>query len=265
MIAILAIVVSVGGCTKVNNSNPTALVGLHMHTSIDTVQVDPLASNLFYTDSNGRLERLTLAQMYITNVCFRNKASQQWYIISNSLMLKRIQNELYPIGNIPAGTYDAVRFTVGLGNGLNSALPSSYSPTSGPDTVLSVNEQAVMWLSNIAGMTGVASGYTFANVQGYDSTNHIAFSYQMGGYGDTAVITMPYAAGFTIVANRPQVVQYVHIIADYGKLMQNSNFVTAPVGSFYSTTPADVTNARNAWSNIIRIFSFECSVPNGDC
>ena len=264
-LALTATILLLGGCTKVNNTNPLATVGLHMHTSIDTVQIDPLASNLFYTDSNGRMERLTLAQMYITNVSFRNKASQQWYTIANSIILKRIQNELYPIGSIPAGTYDAVRLTVGLDNSLNSAMPSSYSPTIGPDTVLSVNEQAVMWLSHMAGITGVASGYTFANVQGYDSTNHVAFSYQMGGYGDTAVITLPYTAGFTIQANQPQAVQYIHIIADYGKLLQNINFVTAPTGSFYSTNPTNVTNASNAWSNIINIFRYECLVPNGDC
>ena len=114
-------------------------------------------------------------------------------------------------------------------------------------------------------MPGMASGYTFANVQGYDSIDHVAFSYQLGGYGDTAVVTMPYSAGFTLVADRPQVVQYIHIIADYGKLLQNINLAAHPTGSFYSTQPANVTNAANVWSNIINIFRFECAVPNGDC
>jgi hypothetical protein len=265
ILAALLISLMIGGCKQVNNTNPTAYIGLHMHTSIDTTQVDPALSNVFLPDSLGRLESLSLAQMYVTNVSFRNKSTQQWYTISNSIILKRIQNELYPVGNVPAGTYDAVRFTIGLGNTLNSHTPSWFSAASGADTVLSTTEQAVMWGSGMAGMSGMASGYTFANVQGYDSTDHVAFSYQLGGYGDTAVITLPYTAGFTLQANEPQVVQYIHIIADYGKLLQNINLAANPRGSFYSTNPQEVTNATNAWNNIIRIFRYECPVPNGDC
>ena len=253
------------GCTKVNNTGSTAYIGLHMHSAIDTTQIDPGNSGVFLTDSNGRLESLSLAQMYVTNISLRNKSTQQWVTVANSIFLKRIQSELYPVGNVPAGTYDAVRYTIGLGNALNSAVPSSYSATAGADTVLSTIEQAVMWGSNMTGMPGMASGYTFANVQGYDSIDHVAFSYQLGGYGDTAVVTMPYSAGFTLVADRPQVVQYIHIIADYGKLLQNINLAAHPTGSFYSTQPANVTNAANVWSNIINIFRFECAVPNGDC
>jgi hypothetical protein len=262
---IIALIFLVSACHQVSTNNtPMAYIGLHMHTSIDTTQVDPVLYG-FYPDSLGRLEALSLAQMYVSNVSVRNKSSQQWYTIANSIMLKRIQNELYPIGNVPAGTYDAVRFTIGLGNTLNSRTPSWYPLTGSADTVLSTTEQAVMWLSNMAGMSGSPSGYTFANIQGYDSTDHVAFSYQLGGYGDTAVVIMPYAAGFTFAADQPQVVQYLHIIADYGKLLQNINLSAHPRGSFYSTTPAEVTNAANVWTNIVNIFRYECPAPNGDC
>ena len=264
-IVLFTMIMAATGCTKVNNTEPTATVGLHMHTAIDTNQVDPLVSSEYYPDANGRLENLSLAQMYVSNVSFRNKSTQVWHTIANSIFLKRIQNELYPVGTIPAGTYDAVKFTIGVGNALNSAAPSSYSTTTGPDTVLSLTETAVMWGSMMNGMTGMASGYTFANIQGYDSTDHVAFSYQLGGYGDTAVVTLPYTAGFTLAANEPQVVQYIHIIADYGKLLQNINLAAHPTGSFYSTTPANVTNAANVWSNIVNMFRYECPVPNGDC
>ncbi len=262
-LAILVALFTATGCKKATTTADTAYVAFHMHTAIDTIQVDPATPLVYLTDSNGRLEELTLAQIYVSNVSLRNKGTQQWYTIPNSIILKRIQNELYPLGTIPAGTYDAVRFTVGVGNTLNSALPSSYSSTTGPDTVLSSVEQAVMWGSGMAGMTGMASGYTFANVQGYDSTDHVAFSYQLGGYGDTAVVTLAYPAGFSLTAS--SVLQEIHIVADYGKLLQNINLVAHPTGSFYSTTPANVTNAANAWSNIINIFTYECSIPNGDC
>jgi hypothetical protein len=265
MLMLSVIMFLIGGCKQASNSTPNAFIGLHMHTSIDTVQVDPALSDVYLYDSLGRFERLTLAQMYVTNISLRNKSTQQWFTIANSIILKRIQNELYPIGNVPAGTYDAVRFTIGLGNTLNSAAPSSYSATSGVDTVLSTTEQSVMWGSGMAGMSGMPSGYTFLNVQGYDSTDHLPFSYQLGGYGDTVVVTLPYTAGFTLSGSEPRVVQYIHIIADYGTLLQNINLATHPNGSFYSTQPANVVNATNALNNIINMFRYECPVPNGDC
>jgi len=259
-------ILMLASCHKVNNTTPLATVGLHMHTSIDTVQVDPaVGAGQFYYDSAGRLESVTLAQMYVTNISLRDKSTQQWYTVANSIILKRIQNELYPIGSVPASTYDAVRFTIGLGNTLNGRTPSWYSATTGADTVLSTVEQSVMWGSGTAGMAGMASGYTFLNVQGYDSTDHVAYSYQLGGYGDTVVVTLPYTAGFTLAANEPQITQYIHIIADYGQLLQHINLGVHPNGSFYSTQPANVTNANNVWTNIINMFRYECPVPNGDC
>ena len=266
IIALIATLFITEGCTKVNNTNPTAYLGLHLHTYIYSNVVDPvLYPSQYFTDANGRKETLTMAQFYISNVSLRNKSTQQWYTIPNSLILKRIQNELYPIGNAPAGTYDAMGFTVGLGNVLNGASPSTYSSGGGPDTVLSTTEISPMWGSGMTGMNGAASGYTFMNIQGYDSTYHTAFSYQLGGYGDTVQIVMPYPAGFTINANEPNVVQYIHVLADYGKLLQNANFVTAPNGSFYSPTPANVNNATSVWTNIINIFRYECPTPNGNC
>jgi len=261
----LATLLFTSGCHQNNNTTPTALVGLHLHTSIDTVQLDPGTPNTFLYDSLGRLEELTLAQVYITNLSFRNKSTQQWSTITNSIFLKRLSNEIYPVGNIPAGTYDAISFTVGLGNTLNSAAPSSYLTTgNSPDTVLSATEQSVMWGSGMAGMAGMPSGYTFLNVQGYDSTDHIPFSYQIGGYGDTVQVTLPYPAGFTIAANEPNILQLIHVIADYGTLLQSIRPINSSNNnsSFYGVTPNAANSLRN---NIVRMFRYECPVPNGNC
>ena len=262
ILVVASVMIALAGCK--DKATPMAYVGMHMHTSIDTVQIDPGVPNVYVNDSLGRLEMLTVAQIYITNISFRNKSTQQWYTIPGSIMLKRIENELYPMANIPAATYDALRFTVGLDNTLNSAAPSSYSSSTGWDTVLA-NNSSLMWGSGMVGMTGMASGFTFLNVQGYDSTDHVAFSYQLGGLGDTVQVTLPYPAGFTLSPNEPNIVQYVHLIADYGKLLQNINLAVSPNGSFYSTVPANVTNATNARRNIINMFRYECAVPNGDC
>jgi hypothetical protein len=263
MIALaMMVLISLTGCHKVDSTIPTAFLGLHMHTSIDSNQIGPGAPG--YRDSLGRLESLSLADLYVTRVSLRNKSTQQWYTIPNSIILKRIDNDEYPIGNVPAGTYDAVQFTVGLGNALNSQGPSYYMSTSGlpaADSVLSTTEQAVMWGSMMNGMSAT-SGYTFVNVQGYDSTDHTSFSYQIGGYGDTVQVILP--GEFTLAANQPQIVQYIHIIADYGKLLQNIN-LSIPANansSFYGTSPATANSLLN---NIIRMFRYECSTPNGTC
>jgi hypothetical protein len=269
ILIVISTLMIVSGCHQVSSNTPFAYLGLHMHTSVDSVQLDPLLyPNQYAFDSLGRYEKLTITQLYVSQIRIRNKSTQQWYTIPNSIILKRIQNELYPIGNVPVGTYDAIGFTVGLGNALNSRSPGYFASASLPaaDSVLSGTEQSVMWLSNVSGMSGnTASGYTFLNVQGYDSTDHIAFSYQLGGYGDTAVITLPYPSGFTLAANEPNVVQYVHIIADYGKLLQNINLAVHPSGSFYSTVPVNAANAADVWVNIVNIFRYECPVPNGNC
>ncbi len=260
-----AMMILIGGCTKVNNGNPQALVGLHFHTYIDTNLVDPfLYPTQGFADSLGRLEHLSAAQFYVTNLSFRNKSSQVWYTIPGSVFLKRISNEVYPVGSIPAGTYDAIGFTIGLGNSLNSQSPSAFSTTTGADTVLSATEQSTMWGSAMAGMTGTPSGYTFINVIGYDSADHLPFSYQIGGYGDTVQVTLPYPAGFTIGANEPSVLQLVHVIADYGKLLQTIRPMTPSNtnSTFYGPNPAPANSTLN---NIVNMFRYECPVPNGDC
>jgi hypothetical protein len=74
---------------------------------------------------------------------------------------------------------------------------------------------------------------------------------------------MPAGAAFTLAANEPSVVQFIHIIADYGKLLHAVNIATSPAGSFYNTSTQNVSTTL--WGNIIKMFRYECSTPNGDC
>jgi hypothetical protein len=242
ILSMAALLFMATGCSK---SSPSAIVGFHFHTYIYDTVVDPFLYPVqAFPDSLGRVEHLGVAQFYVTNVAFRNKSTQQWYTIPGSIFLKRIQNEEYAIGNMPAGTYDDVSFTVGVGNALNSASPSAYN--GGADTVLSATEQAVMWGSGMPG-TNATTGYTFMN-----------------GYGDTVNVTLPFPGGFTIAANQPNTLQLIHIIADYGKLLQairpinpgNNN------SSFYGPSPAP---AQNLWQNIINMFRYECTSPTELC
>jgi len=265
---IAAVVFILTGCHKTNNNaTPTALVGLHLHTYIDTNLVNtPGGLTQEYPDHNGRWEVFTLAQFYLTNLQLHNAQTQQWYLVTGSILLKRVQNEEYIIANVPAATYDDLRFTVGLNNTLNSAAPSTYPTSGSPDTVLSSTEQAVMWGSN-----STAIGYTFMNLQGFvdtsaahNLTNAIPFSYQLGGMNDTVQITLP-VNQFTLVANDPAV-QLIHIICDYGKLLQNTPMLSPTTGSFFGTSPQQNV-ATSIWTiiNVQGMFRYECTTPTTDC
>ena len=262
-VAVVFAFLILSGCHQTNSGNPQAFVGLHFNSYVYDTVLDPVGyTTQAFPDSLGRVEHLSVAQFYLTNLGFRNKSTQQWYTIPGSIILKRIDNELYPVGNIPAGTYDAIQFTVGLGNTLNSKTPSWYT-TGGPDTVLSATEQAVMWLSNMAG-SSATTGYTFMNVQGYDSTDHLPFNYQIGGYGDTVQVTLPFPAGFTLAADEPSVLQLIHVIADYGKLLQVIRPITPANNNstFYGPSPGPANTLLN---NIINMFRYECTSPTTLC
>jgi len=194
----------ISGCSKTNNtsSNSSVLVGFHFHTFIGGNLVDPFYyPSQGFPDSNGRVEHLQVAQFYVSNIAIHLYGTNTWIPISNDVIEKRIQNEIYPLGNITSAAMDSVRFTVGLGNILNSQIPSSFSVTSSTDSVLATGSQAeaLMWGSGMAGMAGMASGYTFMNIQGYDSTDALPFSYQIGGYGDTVNVALGYQGGFNFV------------------------------------------------------------------
>ena len=88
------------------------------------------------------------------------------------------------------------------------------------------------------------------NIQGYADTSanqsgqYAPFSYQTGTNPELEHVIMP-AKAFTVVANQ----QYlIHIIADYGKLLQNVNFKTQATS--------------NPWDNLPVIQGIAANIPN---
>jgi hypothetical protein len=261
LLAVSALVIMLTfACKKSATSSPDILVGFHFHTFIGSNLIDPVGFPYQYAyDSSTppRLLNLSTAQFYITNIAIHLYGTNTWAPISGDVMLKRINNEVYSLGNIPSALMDSVKFTVGLGNALNNQAPSNFSSSSALDSVLSTTEQSSMWGSGMTGMSSMASGYTFMNIQGYDSTNHVPFSYQIGGYGDTVNVALAVAGGFNFVpVLTGGQLNLIHIVADYGKLMQG----LSPLGSsaFYGSNPAAANTLLN---NIKNMFSWECSPP----
>ena len=262
--AIIALLAMVSGCKK---TNPTEqiLVGFHFHTFIGGNLVDPVAYPLeSYYDSATppRLLHLTTAQFYISNIAIR--VAGNWIPISNDVIMKRLNNEIYPAGGIPSGEMDSVKFTVGIGNGLNSQYPGSFSTTSPTDSVLSELEQTAMWGSAMSGMASMptVSGYTFMNIQGYDSTNNLALNYQIGGYGDTVNVALGVSGGFNFSPILTGTnVNLIHIVADYGKLLQVLQTINSSNSSIQFWLPNSSATNNALLQNIKNMFRWECTPP----
>jgi hypothetical protein len=276
-LTVIAILLASSGCTKVTKTPPsqTAQFGLHLHTYIDTNLISPgvPTGNGFplyqqeFPDHAGRYEYFTQANIYITNVSLHS-TTKGWVTVPGSLILKRIENEPYTLGNILSDTYDSAAFTVGLGPNYDNTSPSSHSATSSqPDTVLSSLE-SVMY-------NGTGNGYYFLSLTGFVDTsagqhnvNPIPFSYRLGTNGDTLRVIIPsepIAANniFTLPpSSQVPTVQLVHIIFDYGKLIQSFP-ITAPVNVNSFTSPSGTW--MPIWNMVPGMFRFECYIPNGLC
>ena len=269
ILVLAAFVLILSGCHKDKNPTPqaTAYFGLHLHTAINDSQVVPPVLNIYVPDSLGRVEQFYHAQFYMTNISLHSATTNSWYVMPNTYILKREENEEYDLGNVPADNYDDVRFTVGLGPSLNSGSPTGYN-AAGPDTVLSAMESFMYFGSGL--------GYKFLSVAGVVDTTHnnsgtnlIPFSYDLGANGDTVVVTMPVNA-FTLQpsANVGGNVQLVHIVCDYGYLLQNVPIVSNPASRTVNTNgaaPQPGSIAAQIWARIVGMFTYECSAPNGDC
>jgi len=191
---------------------PTVQYGtmlFHLHTYIDTNEVDPAAGSTPYKTHDGRLISLTTARVYLSNIKVI-KADGSTLAITDTVLLKYIQNETYTVANIPAGNYNSVTFDVGIDSPKNHTNPSMYHA---PNPLAA--QTPPMWFGN----TG--EGYIFLNVTGTidtssakNGTKMCPFSYQIGSDALINTIALP-KQPFTITANAPT---EVHIVVDYGAM-----------------------------------------------
>jgi len=267
-LALVAIVFSmmVFSCKKTDTPTTTSqiTVGFHFHSWMGGVALDPaLYASEAYPDSLGRIFTLTTAQFYITNIAIHTTTGGWQQPQPGLVMLKRIDNEAYTLGNINPGLIDTVKYTVGVGNPFNTEEPSYFSPTSALDSVLSSSEAARMFGSNMRGMAGMASGFTFMNIQGRDSTDHLNINYQIGGYGDTVNIVLTYPGGFSFSPVLPGgEVNYIHQALDYGTLFKVLNPINSGNNNsqFWGSNPGP---ANNLLQNIngFNVIHWECLPP----
>jgi hypothetical protein len=237
LFAMLPVILFFCSCKKKDNSTASSIpipkgdLYFHLHTNIDIAEAD---SGIAYRDANGRKIQLNIAAFYISGIVLK-KPDGTNYSLNGVCVLKTIAQGVFMLASVPAGNYSSVSFNVGIDATTNQNSPSSYS--SGVLAMQNPN----MWFGS------VAQGYIFMNVQGLVDTasasNGIAnypFSYQLGTSGMLKAVNLPSQA-FSVVANQSTV---VHIVADYGKLLQGINFNTQNTATPFNneTTATQIAN-----------------------
>ena len=237
-------------CKKTDKSttSTTGTFYMHLHTNIDTNEVDDVAA--LYRDSSGRHFGLSTAQFYISDIMLHN-VNGSMYTIPGAIILKNIDSEQYVMGQAPVGTYDYVMFNVGLDATTNALQPTAFTTTG--------------YISNSSMWYGTtAKGYMFMKLQGFadttatqSGTDLVNFSYEIGGSSNLMMVTMPTRTGnpyplYTLTANGGN--NFVHIICDYGKLLSVINFKTQDSTDSYLLNPAISTAISN---NIPNMFHYE--------
>jgi len=238
----------IASCTKKNilAPVPTGHLYFHLHTNIDSFEVDDYNSVIQAT--NGRNISLSLAQMYISNIELV-KLDGTIYPVTNKVILKHFETEAYLIGNVPAGNYKSIHFSVGLSVAENAKIPATGD---------SVFYHPEMWFGN----TAQSMGYVFLNVQGkIDTTAHangteaqmVPFSYQIGTIANSKQVIMP-DQNFTVLPDQDD---YEHIIINYMRIFDGIDLRLSGNLSVQSTSDNSSELANHLANNIPEMFHYE--------
>lgn len=250
LIMVASCIILIHACSKPTDSTPattqstTGSLYFHLHTDVDTNEVANYDS--VYILTGGRKISVSKAQLYISDIQLV-RGDSSVYNVPNTILLKVQEIEPYFVGNVPAGNYITVRFTVGLDSATNLKTPT---PT---DTAL---YNSTMWFD----ISAQPKGYVFVNFQGsIDTTasangnNLIPFMYMIGIEANKKQVSMPYQ-NFTVLAGQTQ---YVHMIIDYNKLFTGVNLSNPNNLMIMNLTDNTTTNAKAISNNIPTMFHYE--------
>jgi hypothetical protein len=224
---------------------PTGTLTMHLHTSIDSVEVENYDS--VYITDDGRKMALSLAQLYISGVQLV-KLDGSIYEVPNKKFLKVFETEAYSIEGVPVGNYKSIRFKVGLDASTNALEPTNVTETE----LLNKSE---MWFTNPV----QPNGYVFMNLQGKIDTSStknmtpVSFSYKIGTNANFISVTLP-EKSFTISKD---LISYSHMAIDYSKIfsgIQLNQLANLSVGSVSENSNSIASSIKN---NIPNLFSYE--------
>ena len=243
VLMVSAILVVLTSCHKTDTPAQTGTLKMHLHTNIDSFEVDSLGE--FYADANTRPIALKKAQFYISNIQVLS-SSGAWKSVPGAFVLKRYEEEDYTLANVPAGNYTDVRFDIGLDSTTNATWPTLHS-AGGADSSLTHTD---MYFGS------ATQGYIFMYLTGnvdispaHDGSNIQSFSYKIGGASNHKTVTLT-TENFTVY---PGLDHFVHLIADYGKLLQGIDMTNAANRNCDATTnPTTANTISNNFDKLIR-------------
>lgn len=244
VLVVLTAVLFATGCKKKTDTPQTAMLMLHIHTNIDSNEVD---QGGIYTNWAGKGVTLTRAEYYISGIKLTKIDGSTVDVDGTTLV--QWTREVYNIGNIPTGSYKSISFNVGV-------QPSDNHKDPATQTGDLATQNPLMNYST------TANGYIFLAVAGLVDSNasgtpNKAFSYQIGTDALLKTVTLgdhsaaPYNAPYVATVNGSIT---IHIVGDYGKLFNNVDMIQNS-----QTNSTDVNTALGATlaGNIPSMFEYE--------
>ena len=152
-IAIIASV-AVSACKK-NESDPAPIIPTQTLVLRMTPKIGADTLDFASTHITANNERYTLSSFryYMSNISLiKNNGTEE--ALTGKVFLINPNTSDYSLGNVPAGTYNTIKFSVGLNNELNHGDPTKY-PVSNP---LAIQSPGIHWSWN--------SGYIFMMMEG---------------------------------------------------------------------------------------------------
>ncbi|MBS1683530.1 MAG: hypothetical protein JSS76_02175 [Bacteroidetes bacterium] len=240
---VLVAVVLFTGCKK-KTDTPTAMLMLHIHTNIDTDEVD---QGSVYTNAAGQSISLNRAEYYISGIKLTKTDGSTVDVSGTTLVQLGIEE--YSVGNVPTGSYKSISFNVGVQSADNHKDPSTQTG-------------ALAVQNPVMNYSTTANGYIFLAVAGLVDSNasgtpNKAFSYQIGTDALLKNVTLgdhsaaPYNAPYVATANGSIT---IHIIGDYGKLFGNTDMIQ---NSQTNSTDVNAALGSTLAGNIPSMFDYE--------
>lgn len=244
LLVIAAAILLATGCKKKADPAQTAMLMLHIHTNIDTNEVD---QGGVYANWAGKSVTLTRAEYYISGIKLTRTDGTTVDVSGTTLVQWGIEE--YMIGNIPTGSYKSISFNAGVQSADNHKDPATQSgdlATQNP----------------IMNYNTTANGYIFLAVAGLVDTSgsgtpNKAFNYLIGTDALLKTVTLgdhsaaPYNAPYQATANGSIT---IHITGDYGKLFNNVDMIQS---NQTNSTDVNTALATTLAGNIPSMFEYE--------
>ncbi|MCW3123676.1 MAG: hypothetical protein JWQ38_3168 [Flavipsychrobacter sp.] len=225
------LMLSVPSCKKKEAGNQTATVYFDIQSNIEGNKIT--YGSFMHDSMSGYIFSITNAQCFISGITLSN-ANGSSYTIPDAHLLVSPGGMIYLAGTAPIGTYNNISFNVGLDAATNALAPYIFAPSG-------YERSSSMWYGS------TTKGYNFIRLQGVyttDGTSGTAkngFSFDIGAAANGLLkVSLPVRGGDQIPSFKPYILtagntQHVHLICDYGKILERITYPNKPQGDTTDT------------------------------